>query len=123
MVLFLLVVSLIAIRSPYVQSKLVAFVADRLAQELGTQVEVGRVDLEFFRSLVLEEVLIEDQQSDTLLYVDKLMCSINRLQFRKSIFSFRDLELEGVLFDLKMNGSCSAVAFSKDERIMYSVGD
>jgi len=28
-----------------------------------------------------------------------------------------------LLFDLKMNGSCSAVAFSKDERIMYSVGD
>jgi U3 small nucleolar RNA-associated protein 18 len=28
-----------------------------------------------------------------------------------------------LLFDLKMNGSCSAVAFSKDEKIMYSVGD
>lgn len=28
-----------------------------------------------------------------------------------------------LLFDLKMNGSCAAVAFSKDEKIMYSVGD
>lgn len=27
------------------------------------------------------------------------------------------------LFDLKMNGSCTAVAFSGDERFMYSVGD
>lgn len=28
-----------------------------------------------------------------------------------------------LLFDLKMNGSCTAVAFSKDETKMYSVGD
>lgn len=27
------------------------------------------------------------------------------------------------LFNLKMNGSCSAMAFSKDERLLYSVGD
>jgi hypothetical protein len=28
-----------------------------------------------------------------------------------------------LLFDLKMNGSCTSVAFSKDEKLMYSVGD
>jgi U3 small nucleolar RNA-associated protein 18 len=28
-----------------------------------------------------------------------------------------------LLFDLKMNGACTGVAFNKDESIMYSVGD
>ena len=28
-----------------------------------------------------------------------------------------------LLFDLKMNGACTGVAFSKDERLMYSVGE
>lgn len=28
-----------------------------------------------------------------------------------------------LIFDLKMNGSCTAVAFSQNERTMYSVGD
>ena len=28
-----------------------------------------------------------------------------------------------LLFDLKMNGSCTSVAFSPDERYLYSVGD
>ena len=28
-----------------------------------------------------------------------------------------------LLFDLKMNGSCNSVAFSQDERFLYSVGD
>jgi len=101
-VLLLLVIALIAIRSPYVQSKLVSYVGDRLAERLGTRVEVGRVDFEFFRSLVLQEVLIEDQQSDTLLYFKKLSCSIDRILPNKNTFSFRDLELDGVLFDLKI---------------------
>lgn len=101
-VLVLLVVAVIAIRSPYVQSKLVSYVGDYLAEQLGTHVEVGHVDLEFFRSLVLQEILIEDQQSDTLLYINRLSCSIDRFQLKKQIFSFRDLELEGVLFDLKI---------------------
>ena len=28
-----------------------------------------------------------------------------------------------LLFDLKMNGSCSSVAFDPEERYLYSVGD
>ena len=28
-----------------------------------------------------------------------------------------------LLFDLKMNGSCQSVAFSPDERFLFSVGD
>ncbi len=28
-----------------------------------------------------------------------------------------------LLFDLKMNGSCTGVAFNRDETVMYSVGD
>jgi hypothetical protein len=28
-----------------------------------------------------------------------------------------------LLFDLKMNGACTGVAFNRDESVMYSVGD
>lgn len=101
-VLLLMVVLLVALRSSVVQTWLVSTIGDELSEELGAEVSIGRVDLDFFRSLILEDLLVLDQQGDTLLFAGKATCVVNRLRPRHNRFTFRELSLEEVLFDLKV---------------------
>lgn len=100
--LILLVFLVVAIRSSYVQSKLVAYVGAHLGEQLNTTVQVDHVDIEIFRKIVLEGLLVKDQVGDTLLYVGRLACNIHGLKPRSGTFRFRELELENALFDLKV---------------------
>ena len=48
-----------------------------LSEKLHTRVEIGSVDIEFFKKLVLEDVYIEDLHHDTLFYAQKLKLDIS----------------------------------------------
>ena len=50
--------------------------AEYLSEKLHTRVEIGSVDIEFFKKLVLEDVYIEDLHHDTLLYAKQLKLEI-----------------------------------------------
>lgn len=50
--------------------------AEYLSEKLHTRVEIGSVDIEFFKKLVLEDVYIEDLHHDTLLYAQQLKLEI-----------------------------------------------
>ncbi len=47
-----------------------------LEKELDTRIELERLKVEFFNTLVLEELYIEDQKADTLAYLQKLELDI-----------------------------------------------
>jgi hypothetical protein len=51
---------------PYIQRKVSTETASYLEKKLGGKVEIGSVGLDFFNMLVLKNVLIQDQASDTL---------------------------------------------------------
>ena len=57
--------------------------ADYLSARLNTRVEIGSVDIEFFKKVVLEDIYIEDLHQDTLLYSKKLKIDISKLDFEK----------------------------------------
>jgi U3 small nucleolar RNA-associated protein 18 len=59
-------------------------------------------------------------------FLNNVTCSASKyycIATKKGEMMLMGQDSKKLLFDLKMNGSCSAVAFSQDERIMYSVGD
>lgn len=57
--------------------------AEYLSSKLNTRVEIGSVDIEFFKKVVLEDIYIEDLHADTLLYSKKLKIDIGKLDFEK----------------------------------------
>ena len=57
--------------------------AEYLSSKLNTRVEIGSVDIEFFKKVVLENIYIEDLHHDTLLYSKKLKIDIGTLDFEK----------------------------------------
>lgn len=61
-----------AIQTPVVQTWLTHRVASYISKELGTTVMVGKVKVDLWARLVLEDLYIEDQKKDTLAYIPKL---------------------------------------------------
>ena len=64
------------LRMPQVQTFITQKITDQLSQQLGTTVRVKGVDIDFVKKVVLEEIYLEDQQQDTLLYAEKLRVDI-----------------------------------------------
>ncbi|MFN0033800.1 MAG: translocation/assembly module TamB domain-containing protein [Saprospiraceae bacterium] len=62
---------------PAVQNWLVRKASTFLSEELGTRVELKRVDFEFFDNLVLEGLYVQDLNGDTLLFAQKFTAGLS----------------------------------------------
>ena len=83
------------IQIPWVQNKLVQKATQSLSSNLGTEVKVGKVSFTLFNSVDLQEILIRDQQKDTLLYTHTLKLRISDIFFSASTPTIKYIGLEG----------------------------
>ncbi len=67
--------------------------ANYLSEKLHTRVQIGSVDIQFFKKLVLEDVYIEDLHHDTLLYSKKLKLNIKTIDLEKHKIDIGEIEL------------------------------
>ncbi len=85
----------VVFKSKPVQTWLVQKAANYLSQELGTKVKVGAVDIDFFETAVLENVLIEDQHQDTLFYFRNIKLDYNSYDKEKKKININNLTING----------------------------
>lgn len=64
---------------PQAQNYLGSKVADAIADKLGTQVSIGRVDLGLFNRVIIDDVRIKDQQQQDMLRVKRLSVRLELL--------------------------------------------
>ncbi|MCX7548034.1 translocation/assembly module TamB [Xanthomarina sp. F1114] len=77
-------------------------VTTRLNDDFGTDINIGRIGLQFNGDVQLKEVLIRDYKKDTLFAANELNTSI--LSFKNIVNNklvFGDISLEGLIFNLK----------------------
>ncbi|RXK81208.1 translocation/assembly module TamB domain-containing protein [Filimonas effusa] len=95
-IVILLILVLILIQVPAVQQfakkKIVVF----LEKKLQTKVAIGRLDINFPKRIVLENIYFEDQRKDTLLYGDTIRVDIALLKLLKNEVELNHLELNGI---------------------------
>ncbi|MEO1258438.1 MAG: translocation/assembly module TamB domain-containing protein [Bacteroidota bacterium] len=89
----------IAIQYPSVQTYLSKKATEFLSEQLKAEVEVGGVDIDFFKTAVLEEVFIADQQKDTLLYAGRLGVDIGLFNLLRSEIYFNEIKLENTFLN------------------------
>jgi hypothetical protein len=77
------VVSFLLIQLRSVQVYAAQKVAVYLSGKLHTRVDIGSVDIEFLKKIVLEDVYVEDLHHDTLLYSKKLKLDIGNISLKK----------------------------------------
>ena len=91
--LILIILLAFAIRTSAFQTWLAQRATDYLSDELGTEVRVKKVDIKFIDNMVLEEVYIEDQQGDTLIYAPTINAKVHNYSLRKKFFHIESVEL------------------------------
>lgn len=80
------------------------YATTRLSTEFETKIEIGSIDYRFFNTLALEDVYIEDQQQDTLLFVEELNANFEFWKFFKNKLVFSQLEFDGLRGHIKSDG-------------------
>lgn len=83
MVLLLLLSIYLAVQTSAVQTFLVRQITNQLSQKFHTNISVQRVNISFFNKIVLKGVCVEDQQQDTLLFVENLVATIDNWSIKR----------------------------------------
>ncbi|CAL2084722.1 translocation and assembly module TamB [Tenacibaculum sp. 190524A02b] len=97
-----LILLILLLSTPFVQSKLAGYATDYVNKSFGTNIVVKKLDLSWLGSVKLKEIEIRDHHQDTLIFVKKLSTSL--LNAKKVIENKVDLEeasLSGVHFYMK----------------------
>ncbi|WP_347841053.1 translocation/assembly module TamB domain-containing protein [uncultured Draconibacterium sp.] len=90
-VLMLLTTGFALLQNSWVQTQITRKVAKNLSKDLNTSISIGKVEIGFFNRLRLENVLIEDQAGDTLIYSEIIRTRIDTLKIRKKQIVLRNL--------------------------------
>ncbi|SEM52525.1 Family of unknown function [Olivibacter domesticus] len=99
--LVLVIALLFALQFKAVQTFISQRVATYLSNELNTKIKIEGVYFKPFSSLLLEKVLIEDLDHDTLLYAEELRADLNLRGIRNRKISIEQLTLSKTSFYLK----------------------
>ncbi len=110
LVLFLLVYLLIQI--PSVQTWIVQKVAVNLSKSLDTKVEIGRVNIKFFKTVSLQNIYIEDRQKDTLIFAKELDASIGLFSIFDSKIYLNQITLNQATVNLNRSTNDSLFNFN-----------
>ena len=88
-----------------VQTFLVKKIAQNLSEKLHTKVSVKKVDFRFFNKVLLQEVMIEDLQKDTLLFAGTLKANVNDWFFFKDKIALENIGLDDAMVNMKRTDS------------------
>ncbi|MEI7424207.1 MAG: translocation/assembly module TamB domain-containing protein [Prolixibacteraceae bacterium] len=72
----------VGFRSKTVQTVAIRWFMDQVGQTYNTKIKVDGIDISFFDQLTLEKLLIEDQSSDTLFFVNQLKVQIDSFSWK-----------------------------------------
>lgn len=97
-VLYLLLIVLMHV--PSVQTFLGKEVAEALADKFGTKVEVGKVNLGFFNRIIVDDVMMYDQQGDSLIYASRLSAKIDYMAATQGKISVSSAQIFGLRANL-----------------------
>jgi len=94
-----------ALRTSAVQTYLAGKITARLSEQFHADISVKGVDIAFFNKVVLEDVLIKDQQKDSMLVVGKLVAQIDSFSIKRKSLSLKKLSLNGTRICIAVDSS------------------
>ena len=83
------------------QNYLVDQLSERFSSQLQARITIGSAYYTLFNKIVLEDVYMEDQQGDSLLYSSRLTGHLKYLSLKDRELYFRQLALEGAEINLR----------------------
>ncbi|WP_299228173.1 translocation/assembly module TamB [uncultured Psychroserpens sp.] len=100
MLLFVILVLILSI--PAVQTSLGKRITKRINDDFGTNINIGKVGLQFNGDVELKEIYIEDYKKDTLIAITELNTSIlNFGNLANGTLDFGDIDIMNLTFNIK----------------------
>lgn len=100
-VVALLVVVALLLNIPAIQTYVTSLVTSSLQKQLNTEIRVGAVKIKLPATIHLGDIYVEDQQHDTLLYVNSINVSANLLKLISQEVRVQRLEIERLTTRIK----------------------
>lgn len=91
------------VKLPYVQTYIIQKITAAVYDNLHIKVEIGSVNYAFFNRLDVNEIYVEDLNTDTLLYVDKLRLSVSSIGITTGVIGLGTVKLTDGEFNLHNN--------------------
>ena len=88
------------LQSPVVQTYLTSILAKHLSEKYSTTVTVKGVSIAFFNKIVLQDVLIEDQKHDSLIYVQELVANVDSFSIKRFYVGINQLKLNKTIIHI-----------------------
>lgn len=76
-----------------VQTFLVKRITNHFSAQLKSTISIGSIEFKFFNKLSINDLLIKDQNNDTLLYSKEIVAGVKRLDFRNKSFRLGKISL------------------------------
>ncbi len=96
----LLILLLLILQLGFVQTKITHYITKRLSQELKTELSIKTVNISLFNGIVISGIYLEDQQKDTLIYIDKLSVYPKNLKLITNKISFLKVSVDNLYINL-----------------------
>ena len=96
LLLIILLSSFFLLQLPSVQTYLGKKASAYLSKQLKTKIEIKALNIDFFKTINLEGIYIEDLHHDTLLYGSKVGCKIKLLSLKNKQVEFDISELDAI---------------------------
>ncbi|MBL3655449.1 translocation/assembly module TamB domain-containing protein [Fulvivirga sediminis] len=99
-VLLLLVVFIFSLRLPSVQEFVTGKALDFFKSKVNTEASIGRLYVGFPKSIVIEDIYVEDQQKDTLLYSHYIEVNTDLWELLDNKFQVNDLDIDNLVANI-----------------------
>ena len=94
-------ISYILIENRHFQLYVANRVFNDLSEQLGVDVSIGEIDIDFFQRLKATNLLVKDQQNDTLFFIEEFGAQIDTFSFDARFIRFKQLHLNHFNFNAK----------------------
>jgi hypothetical protein len=96
-IFILLIAFFIAIQTSGFQTYLGQKASAWLSDELNTEIRIDKVDIDFFNSVLLKGVYVQDLNKDTLLYGSEIICDIENFSYSEYKLDLDQIELKNMV--------------------------
>lgn len=94
-------VTLWALHNTRVQTYITQQLATHLSEKINANISIGKVKISFFNRIELQDVLLQDQKADTLIFAENITAHIDSLKIRQKRVALSQLSLNGTQINTK----------------------
>ncbi|MBE0638960.1 MAG: translocation/assembly module TamB [Bacteroidales bacterium] len=100
----LFIILIILINIPSIQTFITGKISNSLSKKIGTEISVGRVKIAFPKTVLINEIFVTGQQSDTLLYVEEIRINVDLLKIIRQEINVNNLRIAGLVSHIRRDG-------------------